>query len=69
MTTYTINVSKNGKHLFRTEEQPSGLEDCDQERVSLEIALKFPPSEGYEAVLIIWPNKAGRMINLSEEAN
>lgn len=67
MSTFQINVSKDGKHLFRTEEQSIGAESCDQEQVSLEIASKFPPSEGYEVMLIIWPSKSGRMVNLSEE--
>lgn len=65
MSSYMITVSENGKFLFRTEEQPGSLKDADVSKVVEAVAQKFPKSEGYEVILVEWPEKAGTMKDVS----
>lgn len=66
MSSYMITVSENGKFLFRTEEQPGGLKDADVSKVVEAVSAKFPKSEGYEVILVEWPEKAGTMKDVSQ---
>lgn len=64
MSTFQVVVSKNGKQLFRTEEDNCG-ESLIQQEAASEIAQRFPASEGFKVELVIWPEKKGRLIDVS----
>lgn len=63
---YSINVSENGKFLFRTEEQPGLITDPDVQHVVEAIALRFPKAEGFQVQLIQWPTHAGTMSDVTK---
>lgn len=64
MSTFQVVVTKNGKQLFRTEE-----EMCDgsitHQLAASEIAQRFPLSEGFKVELVIWPDKRGQLLDIS----
>ena len=50
---YRINVSKDGRYLFATEQ--GGLTyEAEAMKVFLLLKEKFPESEGYEVTVIHW---------------
>lgn len=50
---YRINVSKNGRYLFATEQ--GGLTwEGDAKKVTELLKEKFPKSEGYEVSVTYW---------------
>lgn len=58
MSSYTITVAKSGVHLFQTEEQPDG-NGALKDKVLGHIVDKFPAAEGFEVVLVNWPDREG----------
>jgi hypothetical protein len=50
---YVINVSQNGKHVFRTD--PDTLVDSDKAKVVyVDICSRFPPEQGFDVELSEW---------------
>lgn len=61
MSSYQINVSQNGKFLFRTEEQPCGPNNDYTNEMHDLFKQKFPDDEGYTTRMVIWPDRVGTM--------
>ena len=53
---YRINVSKNGKYLFATEQGCITL-DFEAKRLTELLREKFPQSEGYKVSVTKWESK------------
>lgn len=66
MSTFELSVSRNGKFLFRVEEQSTYPDDEAMETLSNLIVERFPASEGFQVVRVVWPDRLGDMKNLSE---
>lgn len=66
MSSYSINVSENGKFLFRTEDQPGLITDSGVQHVIEAIASKFPKSEGYQVEVVQWPTQAGTISDVTK---
>ncbi len=65
MSGYEINVSKNGKHYFRTER---GAAICmyDAREMFNDLRKRFPKSEGFRVTLSEW-REEGEMVEDSED--
>ena len=57
---YRINVSKNGKYLFATEQGGITHEE-DAKKVTGLFKEKFPESEGYRVTATKWEGKGKQM--------
>lgn len=53
---YTINVSKSGRHLFRTAEDSLTTRPM-AEAAFLELTKRFPKAEGFEVTCTFWTCK------------
>lgn len=65
MASYEVSVSKNGKFLFVTCEQPGSMADEDVANVVSEITQRFPASEGFEVQVVEWPDRTGRLTKIN----
>lgn len=68
MASYMVSVSKEGKFLFRTDEQPCDIKyihNMRRDPVVSALIQKFPASEGYKVDLVIWPSKRGSVIDVT----
>lgn len=66
MPTVEFSVSRNGKFLFRVEEQSTYPDDEAMEVLSNLLVERFPASEGFEVMRVVWPDRLGELKNLSE---
>lgn len=64
MASFTINVSFNGVHVFRTDEADSGFDNYNRNTVVDLFQKKFPKSEGYEVMVVDWPDRTGKITYL-----
>lgn len=64
MPNFTINVSHNGVHVFRTDEADSGFDNVTRDKVVELFAKKFPKSEGFEVMVVDWPTRQGAITYL-----
>lgn len=63
---YVINVSQNGKHLFRTAEDSVSYYELP--RVVRELVKRFPKSEGFAISVTRWQNSGTEMTMKEIEA-
>ncbi|MEG0063083.1 MAG: hypothetical protein RR740_00620 [Pseudomonas sp.] len=66
MTSYTIDVTKDGEFLFRTAEQPGSSADPAVEKVVLELSSRFTKADGYSVIFIEWPDQKGVMSDVTQ---
>lgn len=65
MPTFELSVSRNGKFLFRVEEQSTYPDDEAMETLSNLIVERFPASEGFQVTRVVWPDRLGDLKNLN----
>jgi hypothetical protein len=54
---YEINISKNGKHFFATNERSIGLDTMKLRTLYNLFLSQYPESEGYHITVTNWENK------------
>lgn len=65
MSTFQVVVTKNGKQLFRTEEETCDAGNFMHQLAASEIAERFPAVEGFKVELVIWPDKKGQLMDIT----
>jgi hypothetical protein len=66
VSSFQVIVTKNGKELFRTEEQPCGDGSNFMHQLGAsEIAERFPAVEGFKVEMVIWPDKRGQLMDIT----
>jgi hypothetical protein len=62
---YEINISKNGKHYFSTNERGLTWEDKARE-VFFDLCRRFPKSEGFHVGMVFYPSRGEEYMSSDE---